>query len=293
MKAVFNENTTYPVVSVKEKPYLYIEARVERESVPEGIYVYEVADAESDGCFARIQEHVLVNFLGTIIGKHPISETENGNAYYPKFGSEEYEGCRLDEKRLSDLLSMPEDYDEYECCSEVHDGEYAVFPGRKYRLYGYMELSEFGNGDLEEINFELPDIGLESIKLEGSDEKWFFATVTFSPKKEMRIAAVIDMLNEMLAGSLKASFYLDHPFCEIIEEKKIVKEEPQNGKEKYQCVMFRDLLEDDAPIHYGILLPDQSVLCFCCGGTVEQGEYEIIDHIPWQYLEALCQDESL
>lgn len=41
-------------------------------------------------------------------------------------------------------------------------------------------------------------------------------------------------------------------------------------------VLFRDLLEDDADIHYGILFENGFVMCLCCGGCLEPEDYEII-----------------
>lgn len=40
-------------------------------------------------------------------------------------------------------------------------------------------------------------------------------------------------------------------------------------------IQFKDLETEE--IHYGILLFDGQILCACCGGTYEQGEYTILD----------------
>lgn len=42
-------------------------------------------------------------------------------------------------------------------------------------------------------------------------------------------------------------------------------------------VLFRDLLEDNSEPHYGILFENGFVLCFCCGGSLEPEDYEIIE----------------
>ena len=42
-------------------------------------------------------------------------------------------------------------------------------------------------------------------------------------------------------------------------------------------VLFRDLLEDNADEHYGILFEDGFVMCLCCGGCLEPEDYEIIE----------------
>ena len=44
-------------------------------------------------------------------------------------------------------------------------------------------------------------------------------------------------------------------------------------------VYFRDnMLEDEREEHYGILFDDGTVLCFCCGGILEEGDYVIIEN---------------
>ena len=43
-------------------------------------------------------------------------------------------------------------------------------------------------------------------------------------------------------------------------------------------VIFNDVFEDNADPHYGILFENGNVLCFCCGGVLEEGDYEIIEN---------------
>ena len=42
-------------------------------------------------------------------------------------------------------------------------------------------------------------------------------------------------------------------------------------------VKFKDLLEDNPEEHFGLLLSDDTVFCFCCGGILEKEDYEIIE----------------
>ncbi len=48
-------------------------------------------------------------------------------------------------------------------------------------------------------------------------------------------------------------------------------------------VLFKDLLEDDAEPQYGLLedRDEPSIVCLCCGSTVEFGDYEILERLPW------------
>ena len=44
-----------------------------------------------------------------------------------------------------------------------------------------------------------------------------------------------------------------------------------------QLVRFFDTLERDSEIHFGILLNDNSILCLCCGGILEEEDYQIVE----------------
>ena len=45
-----------------------------------------------------------------------------------------------------------------------------------------------------------------------------------------------------------------------------------------ELVLFKDTLEDNAEPHFGFLLNDNTILCFCCGGIIEEDDYKIIKH---------------
>lgn len=49
-----------------------------------------------------------------------------------------------------------------------------------------------------------------------------------------------------------------------------------NAKAK-SLVLFVNNLEDDATPHYGILFDNGFILCFCCGGYIEPGNYDILE----------------
>lgn len=55
-----------------------------------------------------------------------------------------------------------------------------------------------------------------------------------------------------------------------------------------ELVLFKDLLEDDAEPQFGLLedRDEPSVVCLCCGSTVEFGDYEIIERLPWTDLSS-------
>jgi hypothetical protein len=49
------------------------------------------------------------------------------------------------------------------------------------------------------------------------------------------------------------------------------------GENAVCLVKFRDLLEDNAEEHFGILFDNNFILCFCCGGCLEPEDYEIVE----------------
>lgn len=60
-------------VSVCGIPCDFSDMRIDRSTVPEGRYQYEVADDdEGQGDPARVQRGVLVNFFGTLISDVPL-----------------------------------------------------------------------------------------------------------------------------------------------------------------------------------------------------------------------------
>lgn len=54
-------------------------------------------------------------------------------------------------------------------------------------------------------------------------------------------------------------------------------------------IQFRDKLEEDAEVHFGILFENGFVLCLCCKGYLEPDDYEIVE----QYDGFAYLDETL
>ena len=103
----FNAERFYTRIEIAGNQYLFSSSRIKKESIPEGMYMYEIADADGDGCISRVQPYVLVNFWGTIIGKDPVPLDETGH-YYPEDGSDEYLGLYGEEMTLREYLTMEE-----------------------------------------------------------------------------------------------------------------------------------------------------------------------------------------
>ena len=102
MSIRFDEIFPADVVSVQNKPYLFSNLRVERNSIPEGFYAYDVRD-DCDGEFWEIQKYVMVNHWGVIVGLEPITLDERGQYWCepeePGISSEgEYIGIRINDE---------------------------------------------------------------------------------------------------------------------------------------------------------------------------------------------------
>ena len=85
----------------------YIDVRLDRRSVPDGIYVYEVRDTSSDGGWyiGNVEDFVLVNHAGTIFSCKPLPMLHPEYNVYIDL-SEEKEPWRLlpEQKILKEIL---------------------------------------------------------------------------------------------------------------------------------------------------------------------------------------------
>ena len=56
--------------------------------------------------------------------------------------------------------------------------------------------------------------------------------------------------------------------------------------EALSLIRFKDKQETNSPEHFGIKFDDGRVLCFCCGGWIYPGGYEILeDYKGFSYLD--------
>ncbi len=64
---------TFEEVTVLDRPMLFMCGRIDRSTVPKGLYVYEVRhDDDQRGDPVEIAEHILVNHWGTLLSSRPI-----------------------------------------------------------------------------------------------------------------------------------------------------------------------------------------------------------------------------
>lgn len=74
----------YDVVDVDGRLCLFTNMRLDRDTIPKGLYCYDVRDSDSlDGSFAEVKPFVFVNHWGTIISWEEI-ELNGDGSYFPK-----------------------------------------------------------------------------------------------------------------------------------------------------------------------------------------------------------------
>ena len=77
---------TYDPVDLFDKPALFTNLRIDRATVPPGLYAYDIRH-DDEGRVATIENHVRVNHMGTVITAEP---TDLGAAGYIEYGEDNY-----------------------------------------------------------------------------------------------------------------------------------------------------------------------------------------------------------
>lgn len=73
---------TYEEIEIFDTLALFSSGRIQKDSVPEGFYCYEVRhDDECMGIPCELSFHILVNFWGTVISKVPLIRDEECRRY--------------------------------------------------------------------------------------------------------------------------------------------------------------------------------------------------------------------
>ena len=74
-----NKIPEFEAFDILGRSALFTDSRVDRESIPEGYYAYDLRGCDDDpGYPATVENHVMVNFTGTVITRTPIELPENG-----------------------------------------------------------------------------------------------------------------------------------------------------------------------------------------------------------------------
>lgn len=84
MKPIDATNEMYELAEIDQRIVLFTNMRLDRNTVPDGLYCYDVRDSDNlDGSMAEIKPYVMVNHWGTILSREPFQMNEWGS-YYPE-----------------------------------------------------------------------------------------------------------------------------------------------------------------------------------------------------------------
>ncbi len=64
---------TYAKLTLMGKPVLFTCSRVNRKTVPEGMYMYEIRYSDEGAEPCQIGKWIMVNYYGTILSKEPFN----------------------------------------------------------------------------------------------------------------------------------------------------------------------------------------------------------------------------
>lgn len=102
------------VAIVNQKPYMFTNMRIDRSTIPEGYYAYDVRESDGGaGDFAQVQSYVMVNHWGTIIGKDEIPMDEKWGCYFCTEDDGEFTDDYV--RNLKEFEEVRNDYRGYVC----------------------------------------------------------------------------------------------------------------------------------------------------------------------------------
>lgn len=66
-----NTSEVYEICGIEA---VYIDLRIDRSTLPEGVYAYDVRDTSDDGGYyiGRLEDSVIVNHAGTMLSREPL-----------------------------------------------------------------------------------------------------------------------------------------------------------------------------------------------------------------------------
>lgn len=80
---------------------LFSQLRIDRDTLPKGIYAYDLRHGDDDGIPCTMEKHVVVNYYGTVLSNRPFSLPKEG---YKLIGEDDYSFSGLPECTLADYL---------------------------------------------------------------------------------------------------------------------------------------------------------------------------------------------
>ena len=73
------QKVTYQEVTIFDRPALFTECRIDRTTVPEGVYRYELRHGDEDwGEPVELSRNIVVNYYGTVLTREPFQLSIDG-----------------------------------------------------------------------------------------------------------------------------------------------------------------------------------------------------------------------
>lgn len=82
---------------------LFSQVRIERDTIPAGIYAYDLRHGDDDGIPCTLEKNVRVNYFGTVLSNKPFKLPDEG---YRRIGYDDYGFSSLPDCTLSDYMKM-------------------------------------------------------------------------------------------------------------------------------------------------------------------------------------------
>lgn len=164
--------TTFEAVTVLDHPMIFACHRIDRASVPAGMYLYEVRhDDDQQGLPVQIANWIMVNHWGTLISDQPIELAPNAsgsNAYRDIDPDEDwnYEGYNLTLQEYLQVQGCPELYPKtaaFQNCNGnwMVDTNVGLMPVEDYKAIRAAEHGFESYEELEKAGYHI-DLGTDS-----------------------------------------------------------------------------------------------------------------------------------
>jgi hypothetical protein len=88
----FKEITDYQPIVINGVPCLFTDCCIDKNSLPENLYAYDLRDSDNGEGFSSIEPFVLVNHGGTILTEREIPMTEDGSTPVKEYDFTDNEG---------------------------------------------------------------------------------------------------------------------------------------------------------------------------------------------------------
>jgi len=80
---------------------IFSQLRIDRDTIPKGLYAYDLRHGDDDGIPCTLEKSVTVNYFGTVLSSRPFHIPKEG---YRRIGEDDYSFSGLPECTLADYM---------------------------------------------------------------------------------------------------------------------------------------------------------------------------------------------